>query len=121
VEQASAVSRASFSPSKMGVIAGACALLAAQRRLKAFLHEVLADPSHHGQVGVERLDDPAVTPALAMAASIGLEQDPGFQDPLGWAFSFVGQPLQMIAFCFTQFDDVFLYRDVLGGHGLRSG
>ena len=56
-----------------------------------------AYPRDHGHVGVER------STILAVAASIGLEQDPGFQKPLGRAFSLVDQPLKMTALCFAQF------------------
>ena len=63
-------SRASFSPSKMGVIAGAARCFAAQHRLKSFLHELLAYPRHHGHVRVQGLDDPAIAPGLALSATV---------------------------------------------------
>jgi hypothetical protein len=48
---------------------------------------------------------------------VGLEQYPGFEEPLGRALSLVDFRLQMLTLCFAQFDHVFLYRDFRDGHG----
>src|SRR6516162_2690923 len=117
VEQASATSRASFSPSKMGVIAGAA------RSLRESTASRLSSTNcWRTRVTMDLFVSKAsmISPSLQFSpcAGIGLEQDPGFQKPLGGAFSLVDQGLQMMAFCFAQFDDVFLCPDFPGGHGL---
>src|SRR6476646_9652948 len=50
LEQASAISLASFSPSKIRATAGA-----AQHSLEAFFHQLLPDPVNHGCTGLQRL------------------------------------------------------------------
>ena len=61
LEQAKAISLASFSPSKIRATAG-IARLAAQHSLEAFFHQLLARPVNHGRTGLQSLDDPAVAP-----------------------------------------------------------
>ena len=52
-----------------------------------------------------------------LPCSDGLEQYPGFQQPLRRAFSFADKRLQILAFRFGSFDNVFLYRDFPDSHG----
>ena len=78
LEQAKAISLASFSPSKIRATAG-IARLAAQHSLEAFFHQLLARPVNHGRTGLQSLDDPAVAPPFAGFRDIGLQQDPRLQ------------------------------------------
>src|SRR5271155_4267714 len=86
LEQAKAISLASFSPSKIRATAG-IARLAAQHSLEAFFHQLLARPVNHGRTGLQSLDDPAVAPPFAGFRDIGLQQDPRLQYPPRWALS----------------------------------
>ncbi len=70
----------------MGVIAGRRALLAAQNRLKAFLHELLTYLRHHGHIGVERLYDLTIAPALALSGASALSSVRAFSSRLAGLF-----------------------------------
>jgi hypothetical protein len=56
-------------------------LLAAQHSLEAFLHQLLPDPVNHGRAGLQRLDDPVVTPAFTGFGNVGLQQYPDITTP----------------------------------------
>jgi hypothetical protein len=72
-------------------------LLAAQHRLQALFHQLLAHPVNHRHAGLQSLDDPAVTPAFTGFRDIGLQQYPRFQQPLRRALSFPDQRFEPLA------------------------
>jgi hypothetical protein len=75
LEQASAISLASFSPSKIRATAGCRPLLAAQHSLEAFFHQLLPDPVNHRCAGLQRPDNPVVPPCVATPTpAMALEQ-----------------------------------------------
>ena len=75
LEQARAINRASFSPSKIRRREGAEGALRAQHRREPVLHPLLAHPVDHGNAGLQSLDDPAVAPPFAVFRNVGLQQD----------------------------------------------
>src|SRR5882762_2354758 len=91
-------------------------LLAAQYRLEAFLHQLLAHPVNHGCAGLQRLDDPAITPPFTGLRDIGLQQYPRLQQALCRALSFPQQRFESLAFLATQPHNIFLYRNLLRSH-----
>jgi hypothetical protein len=91
-------------------------LLAAQHSLEAFFHQLLADPVNHRCAGLQRLDDPVVTPAFAGLRHIGLQQYPCLQQPLRRALAFSYQPFELLAFLTAQPHNIFLYRNLPGSH-----
>jgi hypothetical protein len=64
LEQAKAISLASFSPSKMRN-SWHRARLAAQHRLEVVLHQLLARSVNHGWAGLQSFDDPVDAPPFA--------------------------------------------------------
>ena len=96
LEQAKAISLASFSPSKILRNRRRRALLAAQHSLEAFFHQLLAHPVDHGCAGLQSLDDLAVTPPFAGFRDIGLQQYPRLQQPLRRAAFLSGSALQAV-------------------------
>ena len=91
-------------------------LLAAQHRLEAFFHQLLAHPVNHGCAGLQSLDDPAVTPAFTGFRDIGLQQYPRLQQPLRRALSFPDQRFKPLAFLAAQPHNILLYRNLLRSH-----
>jgi hypothetical protein len=91
-------------------------LLAAQHRLKAFLHQLPAHPVNHRCAGLQRLDDPAVTPAFTRFRDIGLQQNPRLQQALRRVLSFPQQRCKPLAFLATQPHNISLYRNLLRSH-----
>src|SRR5437667_12768025 len=84
-------------------------LLAAQHRLEAFLHQLLAHPVNHRWARLQSLDDPAVAPTFTGARNIGLQQYPRLQEPLCRAPSFPDQRLTLLPFIRTQPHHISLY------------
>jgi len=70
-------------------------LLAVQHRLKAFFHQLLPDPVNHGCAGLQRLDDPVVTPAFTGFGNVSLQQYPRLQQALGCALAFSYQRFKL--------------------------
>jgi hypothetical protein len=64
-EQASVISLASFSPSKIRGIDGLARGLAGKRHVEPLLKQALANPVDGGEAGVEGLHDTAVAPGFA--------------------------------------------------------
>ena len=91
LEQARAISLASFSPSKIRATAGVARLLAAQHSLKALFHQLLAHPVKHRWTGIQSRDDPTVTPSFAGIRHIGLQQYARLQRSLRAALSLAKQ------------------------------
>ena len=67
------------------------ARLAAQHRLEAVLHQLLARPVNDGWAGFQSFDDPAVAPPFAAFRDISLQQNPRFQYPSRRDLSFPDQ------------------------------
>jgi hypothetical protein len=72
-------------------------LLAAQHGLEAFLHQLLPDPLNHGRAGLQRLDDPVVTPAFDGFGNVHLQQYTRLQQSLRRALAFSYQPWEVLA------------------------
>jgi IstB-like ATP binding protein len=85
------------------------ALLAAQHRLEALFHQLLAHPVNHGWAGLQRFDDPAVAPAFPGFRDIGLQQDPRLRQPLGRALSFTDQGFKLLPLIRAQPHHMLLY------------
>src|SRR5437660_4349820 len=116
LEQAKAISLASFSPSKIRANGRHRARLAAQHRLEAFFHQLFAYPVNHGWAGFQSFDDPVVAPSFASFRDIGLQQDPRFQYPARRALSFPNQRFKPFAFFAAQPHNILLYRNLLRSH-----
>jgi hypothetical protein len=99
LEQAKAMSLASFSPSKIRATAG---VTRAQHSLKPLFHQLLGRPINHGHAGSQSVDDPAVTPSFTSFRDIGLQQYPGLQQPLCRAFAFPKRRFKPFAFLAAQ-------------------
>ena len=80
------------------------ALLAAQHRLKALFHPLLAHPVDHRNTGIQSIDDLAVAPPLAGRRNICFQQDASFQEPPRRTFSFPYQAFQPLVFFFYAVD-----------------
>src|SRR5258705_10876550 len=74
LEQAKAISLASFSPSKIRATAGIARGLRLNS-LEAFFHQLFAHPVNHGWACFQSFDDPVVAPPFASFRDIGLQQD----------------------------------------------
>src|SRR6476660_8904345 len=116
LEQARAISLASFSPSKIRRNRRCRPLLAAQHRLEALFHQLFPHPVNHGNAGVQSLDNPAVTPAFTGFRDIGLQQYPRLEQLLSRALAFPYQRLKLLALLATQPHNILLYRNLLGSH-----
>src|SRR5207248_8980288 len=88
-----------------------CANLAAQDRLEALLHQLLAYPVNHRCAGLQSLDDPAVAPAFSRFGDISLQQDPRFQLLLGRTLPLADQLQQPSALFLAQPHDILLHRN----------
>src|SRR4051812_28666122 len=88
LEQAKAISLASFSPSKIRATAGVTRCLRLNTASKPSSTSCLRTRLTHGNAGFQSLDDPAVTPPFAGLRDISLQHYPRLQQPLRWAFSF---------------------------------
>jgi hypothetical protein len=91
-------------------------LLAAQHSLEAFFHQLLPDPVNHRCAGLQRLDNPVVTPAFTGFRHIGLQQYPRLQQPLRCALAFAYQRFELLTFLTAQPHNILLYRNVLRSH-----
>jgi hypothetical protein len=87
LEQAKAISLASFSPSKIRATTGIARCLRLNTAAKPS-STLLAHPVNHGHAGFQSLDDPAVTPPLTGFRNIRLHQYPRLPQPLRRALSF---------------------------------
>ena len=63
------------------------ALLAGQHCGEPFIHQLGTRPGNHDDVGLQRLADAFIGPALAIRTLIGLQQNARFQDRLGQRLS----------------------------------
>src|SRR5207344_2385590 len=88
LEQASAISLASFSPSKIRATAGVARCLRLNTASKPSSTSCFRTRVNHGCTGLQRLDNPVVTPAFTGFRHIGLQQYPRLQQPLGRALAF---------------------------------
>jgi hypothetical protein len=91
-------------------------LLAAQHSLEAFFHQLLPHPVNHGCAGLQRLDDPVVTPAFTGFGNVGLQQYPRLQQALRRALALSYQRFEMLAFLAAQPHNILLYRNILASH-----
>src|SRR5882762_6990563 len=66
--------------------------------------------------GLQRLDNPVVTPAFTGFRYIGLQQYPRLQQPLRCALAFAYQGFELLAFLTAQPHNILLYRKVLRSH-----
>jgi len=86
LEQAKAISLASFSPSKMRGTAGVARCLRLKTASK-LSHQLLAHPVEHRRAGIQRRDNLAVAPVWPGLQDIGLQQNTGLQQPPRGAFA----------------------------------
>src|SRR5450432_2036156 len=91
-------------------------LLAAQHSLEAFFHQLLPDPVNHRCAGLQRLDNPIVTPAFTGFRHIGLQQYPRFQQSLRRTLAFAYQRFEFLTFLTAQPHNILLYRNLLRSH-----
>src|SRR5580704_12707850 len=84
--------------------------------LKAFFHQLLPDPVNHRCAGLQRLDNPVVTPAFTGFRHIGLQQYPRLQQPLRCTLAFAYQRFELLTFLTAQPHNILLYRNVLRSH-----
>src|SRR6476660_4952328 len=91
-------------------------LLAAQHSLEAFFHQLLPDPVNHGCTGLQRLDNPVVTPAFTGFRHIGLQQYPRLQQPLGRALALSYHRFKLLPFLNAKPHNILLYRNLLRSH-----
>ena len=82
------------------------AWLAPEHRVETLFHQPLAGSVDGRQAGVEGRHDTLVTPALARAGHIRLEQDAGLEDLTGRMTTCVNDRLKFLAFFRAQPDDV---------------
>src|SRR5438034_5386484 len=106
LEQAKAISLASFSPSKIRATAG----IARGLRLNT------ASKPSSTRAGFQSFDDPVVAPPFASFRDIGLQQDPRLQYPARRALSFPNQRFKPFAFLAAQPHNILLYRNLLRSH-----
>src|ERR1035437_6668147 len=91
-------------------------LLAAQHSLEAFFHQLLPDPVNHGCGGLQRLDDPVVTPAFTVFGNVSHQQYPRLQQALRCALALSYQRFKLFAFLAAQPHNILLYRNPLRSH-----
>ncbi len=91
-------------------------MLAAQHSLEAFFHQLLPDPVNHGCGGLQRLDDPVVTPAFTGFGNVSLQQYPRLQQALRCALALSYQRFKLFAFLAAQPHNILLYRNLLRSH-----
>ena len=84
------------------------ALFARQHRIEPLGHQLLAHARHHGQIGVERLDDLRIQPARAALGLIRLQQDARLEDHLRRRLALGDQGVQPCALLSVEFDNEFL-------------
>src|SRR5271169_2779635 len=92
------------------------ARLAAQHRLEAVLHQLLARSVNHGWAGLQSFDDPVVAPAFATFRDISLQQNPRLQYQSRRALSFPDQRFKPFAFLAAQPHHILLYQNLLRSH-----
>jgi len=80
--------------------------------LEAFFHQLLPDPVNHRCAGLQRLDNPVVTPAFTGFRHIGLQQYPRLQQPSALRLCLCVSGLELLAFLTAQPHNILLYRKV---------
>ena len=113
LEQASAISLASFSPSKIRAIAGVARCLRLKTASKPSSNSCFRTPVNHRCAGLQRLDDPVVTPAFTGFGNVGLQRYPRLQQALRRALALSYQRFEMLAFLAAQPHNILLYRSIL--------
>src|SRR5215208_7131822 len=115
LEQAKAISLASFSPSKIRATAGVARCLRLNTASKPSSTNCLRTRQTMDGL-VSKVDDPAVTPPFTSFRDIGLQQYPRLQKPSRRAFSLPDQRGKLFAFLATQPHHIFLYRNLPRRH-----
>src|SRR5262249_19312620 len=116
LEQAKAISLASFSPSKIRAMAGIARGLRLNTVSKPSSTSCLPHPINHGWAGFQSFDDPVVAPPFASFRDTGFQQDPPLQPQARRAFSFPNQRFKPFAFLAAQPHNILLYRNLLRSH-----
>jgi hypothetical protein len=87
-----------------------------QDGLEPCFDQLLADPRHRVDAGIQCRRDLAVTPAFAGLRGVGLEQNARPHQLLGRVLAGVDQPVEPLAFLGTELHHILLYRDLPRHH-----
>src|SRR5690242_17711236 len=91
-------------------------MLAGQRRIQPFLHQLLTGAGYGVDAGVQRRSNPTIAPCLAGRRGVGLQQDACLQQLTGGGFALLDQHIEPITLLGAKLDDVFLDGRLLRGH-----
>jgi hypothetical protein len=91
-------------------------MFANQHCLDAFLHQLLASPSHRVDAGIEGCSDLAITPSVADRRGVRLQQNPRpGQLPRG-ACPSMDQRLETLPLVVAQLHHILLHDNLFRGH-----